>query len=462
MQPPRIRHVPTYSKSAGDDATALAATAGLRLDPWQQLVLRDALGEREDGNWTSPQVGLLVARQNGKSAVLEARALAGLFLFDEPLIVYSAHRFKTASEVFKRIKAMVEGSPVLMDRVKQIRTGSGGESIELKNGNRLIFIARSNSSGRGLSVDTLLLDEAQELSDIELSAILPTMSARPNPQVWYTGTVPGPDDRNSEVWTNVRDKGRTGDDAYLAWLEWSAGEDIGDLDDQARWAQSNPALGLRVTNEFIEANEYGVLPDDSFARERLSIWPSGSNAGIFGSAWDECLQAGSTITGPVALGVAVSLHREYGAICAAGRNAEGRIHLEVVEYRRGTSWLADRVAELAATHNASVVIDGRGPASSLIDPLDSMGVRVTTAATSDAVTAAANIYDLVQNEGIAHLGHLDLDAAVLGARKRDVGDRWAFGRKTSIADISPLEAASLAAWDVNNLADIDVLATINF
>ncbi|WP_182379830.1 terminase large subunit [Nocardioides sp. WS12] len=460
MQPPRIRHVPEYSKSAGDDATALAAAAGLHLDPWQQLVLRDALGERENGKWTSPQVGLLVARQNGKSALLEARALAGLFLFDEALILYSAHHFKTAKQVFLRLKSMVEGSPTLMSRVKKIYTGAGGESIELNNGNRLMFIARSRASGRGFSVDTLLLDEAQELTDLELASMLPTMSARPNSQVWYTGTVPGPEDMNCQVWTNVRDKGRSGDDAYLAWLEWSAGEDIGDLSDRARWAEANPALGLRVTNEFIESNEYGVLPDDSFARERLSIWPSGSNAGIFGSAWDECLQADSTITGPVSLGVAVSLHREYGAICAAGRNAEGRIHLEVVEYRRGMSWLADRVAELSRTHNASVVIDGRGPASSLIATLDSMGVRVTTAATSDAVTAAANIYDLVQNEGIAHLGHLDLDAAVLGARKRDVGDRWAFGRKTSIADISPLEAASLAAWGANTSADYDVLQSI--
>jgi hypothetical protein len=52
-------------------------------------------------------VGLCVSRQNGKSAIVEARLLAGLFLFGEPRIVYSAHEFKTAKEIMRRVERLL-------------------------------------------------------------------------------------------------------------------------------------------------------------------------------------------------------------------------------------------------------------------------------------------------------------------------------------------------------------------
>lgn len=78
-QTPRIDVTPLYFTSAGDDAVDLAAVAGLHLDPWQQHVLRGALGERVDGRWKAFEVGLIVPRQNGKGSILEARELAGMF-----------------------------------------------------------------------------------------------------------------------------------------------------------------------------------------------------------------------------------------------------------------------------------------------------------------------------------------------------------------------------------------------
>ena len=59
--------------------------AGLVLDPWQELVVDGAHGVREDGKWAAFEVGVNVPRQNGKGGILEARALAGLFLFGERL-----------------------------------------------------------------------------------------------------------------------------------------------------------------------------------------------------------------------------------------------------------------------------------------------------------------------------------------------------------------------------------------
>ena len=88
VQRPRLLHLPDrISSSAGQEAAELAASAGLVLDDWQRFVLDVGLSERADGQWSAFEVGLIVPRQNGKGSVLEARELAGLFLFGERLIL---------------------------------------------------------------------------------------------------------------------------------------------------------------------------------------------------------------------------------------------------------------------------------------------------------------------------------------------------------------------------------------
>ena len=112
-QRPRICQVPECAdSSAADDAIELAAMAGLVLDDWQQFVLRNSLGERADGTWAAPTVGLVCPRQNGKNAILEARELAGLFVFKESVIVHSAHEQATASEQFRRVESLIDAAVV--------------------------------------------------------------------------------------------------------------------------------------------------------------------------------------------------------------------------------------------------------------------------------------------------------------------------------------------------------------
>ncbi len=65
-QRPRVSNLPKWVSSSGEEAVQLAGLAGLVLDDWQQFVLLHALGERADGSWSAPTVGLIVGRQNGK------------------------------------------------------------------------------------------------------------------------------------------------------------------------------------------------------------------------------------------------------------------------------------------------------------------------------------------------------------------------------------------------------------
>lgn len=214
-QEPRYRLAPEGPAPAAEEAIELAASAGLILDPWQQNVLHGALAEERDPRrpgkmrWVASEVGLIVPRQNGKGSILEAVELAGLFLWDERLILHSAHEFKTSEEAFKRILTLIQNTPDLDRMVQNVRTSHGQEGIELITGQRLRFMARTGGSGRGFSGDRIILDEAYRLSGASMSALLPTLSAQPNTQIWYTSSAPLPIEESSTL-RRLCKRGRAG------------------------------------------------------------------------------------------------------------------------------------------------------------------------------------------------------------------------------------------------------------
>ena len=441
--PPRVSSCPTYSSSAGREAVELAASAGLTLDPWQQLVLERSLGERADGKWAAFEVGIVVPRQNGKGAVLEARELAGLFLLGEQLILHSAHEFKTAQEAFRRVLMLVESSDDLRKRVAKVRTSHGEEGIELIGGARLRFVARSTGSGRGFSGDCVILDEAYRLPAESLGALLPTLSARPNPQLWYASSAGHVD---SLVLRGVRDRAIAGDDPSLCYLEWSADPST-ELDDRDAWRQANPAMGLRISAEHV-ARELAAMPKAEFARERLGLWdePAGVDQALDQSAWQACSDPNSTPADPVCFGIDVSPDGA-ASIAVAGSCGEGLTHVEIVEHRNGTSWVAARVAELVRQWRpTSVILDVGSSAGALLPELEKAQVETVKIAGRELAQACVAFAALVAEQRVRHMEQPDLSAAVGAARRRRLGELWAFGRRGSFTDISPLVAASLAAW----------------
>ena len=442
-QLPRVSSVPPYSSSAGVEACELAASCGLTLDPWQQHALVAACGEGKNGKWSAFEVGLIVPRQNGKGAILEARELAGLFLFGETLILHSAHEFKTAAEAFRRVLELVESTDDLRRRVAKIRTSHGEEGIELRTGARLRFVARSTGSGRGFSADCVILDEAFKLPQEAIGALMPTLSARPNPQIWYTSSA---GHRESDVLRAMRDRGVTGTDPALCYLEWSA-DPASALDDPVAWRLANPALGIRISEEHVR-REMSAMSDLEFRRERLGIWddPEGADAALPIDVWTALHDRKSRGSDPVAFGVDVSPDGS-AAIAAASAREDGRIHVEVVEHRPGTVWVVSRLAELVRRWSPSaVVIDVGSPAGAMLPELDAAGIVLTRIAGREMAQASVAFAALVSNQVVHHIDQPGLTAAVAGAKRRSVGDLWTFGRRGSFVDISPLIAVALASW----------------
>lgn len=495
-QTPRILSAPPRVASAGADAVELAAIAGLTLDPWERLVLNESLGMRGDGTWSAFEVGLIVGRQNGKGVVLEARELAGLYLFDEELIIHSAHLFDTSLEAFNRVLGLIESTPDLDRMVKRVSRSHGEEGIEVfRDGalRRLRFRTRTKGGGRGFTCDCLIMDEAMILTDGAVGAILPTLSAVPNPQVWYTGSA---GNRESTALGRVRTRGAAGSDPRLCFLEWSIDpctqfcpQDCEDHDAQGltadpRWsaeerdrrlsrlhasyARANPGFGIRIGGinspersvEHIEAERRSMSAEE-FARERLGVgdWPiEGESWRVIGeSYWKACIDALSSPVGDLVFGVDMAPDRSMACITVAGLNPDGLTHIEItadeqLDYRPGDRWVIPRIAELAERWKpTAIVINKSSQAGSLVSGLEKQGIEVVSPTAREYAQACGDFGSAVvpargSSPTLAHLDQVPLSSAVAGAERRDLADLWAWDKRGAAVDITPLSSATLALW----------------
>jgi hypothetical protein len=484
LQQPRICQVPEYASTAGDEAIEVYELAGGSMDPWQQLVLRDSMGERPDGRWAAFEVGLVVARQNGKDEILCARELWGLFIGGERLLIHSAHKFDTAMEHLERLVGLIENVPEFSRRVKKINRSHGQEGITLRGGARIRFRARTRSGGgRGYTGDCVIFNEAMELPDEIVGSIMPTMSARsmlrPGPQIWIAGSaVDQTTMSNGLVLARVREAGVAGGNDRLAYFEHSSDVEgwleahglrfdsrrpeveqvtAAMLADTEMWAQANPALGYRISVEHVgtELRSPSMSPRQ-FAVERLGIgdWPDTSEDGgrvVGREAWAAIAERdqANRITGRPTFAVDASPDHAWAALAVAGGREDDLDQFAVVEHERGMDWIVELCAQHQARNKRSVfVVDGKGPAASLIDDLKAAGVRVLVASTEDYGNACGQFADAVAAGQVRYpYPQPELDDALAGARMATLGDRWKWGRRTSTgSDITTLVAVTLALW----------------
>lgn len=436
---------PAGDETTGQDCCDVAAAYGVPLDGWQQDLVRRVLRESA-GTWSCSQAGLVLARQNGKGQVLLAIELFGLFVLGET-IMHTSHAVKTSSDAFRRLWFVIEAHPDLKARVRRRSEMTGAEFVELDSGARISFSTRSASTGRGLSIDRLVIDEAEDFPSSEVGALAPTTFARPRSQTMYTGTAPGVM-VDSESFRATRQAAHENVNPRLGWSEWCA-EWGSNLDDRELWVRVNPAVASgRVPIQKV-VDDRSSLPVDQFRAERLSMFaPTAAGPVVFDPAgWEELLEAESFPVRDLAIGVDAPPSRDAATVCLAGRRDDGKLHLEWYETNPGLGWLPPWVGERLAPKVRAVVVDSRNPCAEL--DWTAAGVRPTLIGTRDVSAAAGALFDGITDSGVRHRGQVELTRGVLGAVQRPMAAGQGFGWDRKAPGSSVLLAASLAVWGVD-------------
>lgn len=498
--------VPPALGTYGDEAADLMAQVGRPLDAEQRLAVDAMLSFGPGGQYVALEQGIALARQNGKSAgVLLALALHDLILTPPDDLIWTAHKVQTAMEIYDDVVTMVESFDWLGRKVRKINRTGQDKSIVFWSGAKLAILARVGGNGRGLGGKRVILDEALYLTADFLQALMPTTSARPDAQVTY-GSSAGI--RSSSVWRGVRNRGRSGGDPSLVWVEWCAPGSFDAppcergakcthqltepgcvYDDPAAVQAANPAYPRRITPRYVEAERraFSQTPEliVGWAVERLGWWDDppedGDDAPIGLRAWGARLdQRSQQAEGePVAVAWDVSPELASASVSLVTRRDDGELHLELIKWGRGTRWLG---AYLGGTGE---------PESGLIERLDleelwhlpspqngatlaelpedvrEICQQLTAAEVASSCVRFARLVDPLQpapageddegEDAEVGLWHLDdplLLAAVKSLRARKVGDGWAPARVDVTADISPV-CASIAA--VHGLMTADQL-----
>lgn len=456
-QEPRIRVEPPRAGTDGGAAAMLMEEYGCRLDPWQRSIVDCWLGRDEDGTYCVTSAGLAVPRQNGKNVCLETRELFGLICLGEH-ILHTAHQVVTSKKSFRRLAALFTDRkhPEMMAMVRNIRWTNGEESIELINGGTIEYSTRSRERGRGFDgVSLLVYDEAQELTDDQMEAVMATLAASSTAtrQIIYTGTPPYPGSPG-EAFRRRRAACLSEPGAHDAWHEWSVEAKSVDeirVDDRSLWAAVNPALGLRLTEDFT-AEELRTLPADGFARERLGWWSptiaQKIDYAIPADLWDACASTAPKPEGKTAYGVKFSADGAEVTLCGAVIPKEGPARISLIDRRptgQGTRWLAEWL-NARYTKAACVVIDGRNGADVLVEKIrDTWKLKnsVIRPTARDVVAAVGTLCDMLQEQTVTwYEPQIALRDSAITATKRPIGGGWGFGGDNS----GPVEAAALALW----------------
>lgn len=466
--------VPDAKYSRGDDAVVLCDRIGLDLDEWQRQFLidgcavvdgLDAAGQPAE-RWAADDVGVELSRQNGKSVVFEARVLAGLFLFGEDLIVYSAHEGDTAKNAFERCEQLIRADSVLHEQVVNdgrtsgFRRTNGQLSITLWSGQVVKFRTRTAGGGRGLTGDCVILDEAQEINDDHIAALGPTLSARPNPQLWWGGNAGN--QRSVVQGRMVRRAERR--ETRLVYWRWASTDDV-DPTSPLTWAQVNPALGRRMTIDYMRT-ELGRLSMNGFGHEHLGVsdYPreEGEDWVFPRQDWEHAADRESQIDSKVVFAVETKWDRLRTSISVAGFRSDARKHIETLFNAPGTQWAVSELARLTQAHeNFGVVIDPKSPANTLVGPLRDLGIEPHLLTLDDATLAFGNLYDAIVKadpaEGLPDVVHRG--GSVLTSSLADAAVRTGAGsttwRRTTTADVSPILSATWALRGLEILSKDD-------
>ncbi len=457
VQTPRIHSKLTDLPSKGQDMIDLATELGINLMEWQRFVCIHGHKVRPDGRWAHSELGLIMARQQGKSTLMMLRILTGMFVWGEGLQLASAHRLTTSLETFRQIVGLIETNPRLEKEVKKIRWQHGAEEIELF-GNRRFVVKAANNAARGLSKpETIHLDELREYKDEDAwSSMRYSMMAAKNPQVWVYSSA---GDQHSVILNKLRERAlasATTDDP-IGWFEWSAEPDAPILlpSGEINWsafAQANPSLGITIHPDNLKAviND----PPDIVRTEVLAQWVDTINSAIDAQKWGMCQADPIPLDPeqPTWFGLDLSPDRKFAALTATQRLPGEKFNLVLLhtwsnDFSINDLAVANDIAPYARKYNVQTIAYSARTAQAVASRLIPAGFSCTNMDGAIYAESCDRWLGAINSHRLQHGGQDELTQQTLSAAKLPYGDgSWIIGRRASRVAVCAAVASALATY----------------
>lgn len=439
-----------YVKSLYQEAIDFYHKTKCKCYEWQLNMLKAIMAVEDDGLWVHQKFGYSIPRRNGKTEVVY---IMELWALENGLsTLHTAHRISTSHSSFEKLKKYLEDSGYVEGEDFNSIKAKGQERLELyKSGGVIQFRTRTSSGGLGEGFDLLVIDEAQEYTTEQESALKYTVTDSRNPMTIMCGTPPTPVSSGT-VFTDYREKTLFGKSKYAGWAEWSV-EDMTKIDDVEAWYNSNPSMGYHLNERKIEAE----LGEDELDHniQRLGYWPKyNQKSAISAKEWQDLkVKMLPILRGPLFVGVKYGNDGANVAMSVAVKTLSGKIFVETLDcqsIRNGNQWLINFFKE---ANIESVVIDGQSGQSILTNEMKDFRLKAPVLPTvKEIINANASWEQGIYQKNVCHAGQPSLEKVVTNCDKRNIGTSGGFGYKSQFddMDICLMDSALLAHWACHN------------
>ena len=435
-----------YDNSLSQRAIDRYQRTGRSCYEWQANMLAPMMAIDNEGLWVHQKFGFSIPRRNGKTEVVYIVELDAL---EEGLsVLHTAHRISTSHSSFEKMKKYLEECGYVEGEDFNSIKAKGQERLELyKTGGIIQFRTRTSSGGLGEGFDVLIIDEAQEYTTEQESALKYTVTDSPNPLTIMCGTPPTPVSSGT-VFTNYRENLLFGQAKYAGWAEWSVDE-IKDIQDIEAWYNSNPSMGYHLNERKIEAE----LGEDQLDHnvQRLGYWPRYNQKSAISEKDWEALKVNTlpVLKGPLHVGIKYGNDGKNVSLSIAVRTLSGKVFIETVDsqsVRNGNQWILQFLKEAKIT---SVVIDGAGSQAILAQEMKDYRLKDPILPKVSEIITANSLWEQgIFQQSICHKDQPSLTAVVTNCEKRAIGSNGGFGYRSQFddMDVSLMDSALLAHW----------------
>lgn len=447
--PPRYATPRPTGPTYGPAITRTMELLGFQPMPWQEWAA-DVIGEiREDGLPRWPMIVISVPRQSGKSALMMGVCVHRILTKLGGRVWYTAQTGADAADQWRENLDRVNQSQIR--GLFTSRKANGSQVlISRATGGRFSPHPPTEEKLHGKQSDLNIIDEGWAFDDADaaalMQAIVPTQATRPGAQVIVVSTM---GTAKSTWFHGLVDRARAGDPG-IALLDWGVGpgDDATDLE---VISAAHPAYGYTVDMHSLEDARAQLGATAEFARGYGNRATGSMERLIPIEAW-QAAQSDDPIPldARVSLAAAIDIDRTQGAIAAGWIDEAGDPMLEIIDVRPGTSWLAERLKQLAGRHEiAGVLVDQVGPAGPLYDELERSAkpgdpLELLKISARDLTSASAELYDRLLTGRVRIRPDRDLDLSAEIVTRRRLGDAWTWSRRGSAGSIAALEAITLA------------------